>query len=134
MNLDKIVTITGKPGLHKIIVETPSKFIVENLEDSKKKLSVGTNYHVAPIGKITIFTTGESEPTLTDVFAKIYKGESENPAPDFKESANQLKAFFKKVLPDYDENRVYPSDFKKIIKWYHILKKAGYAGEQNTEQ
>ncbi|MCB0737753.1 MAG: DUF5606 domain-containing protein, partial [Bacteroidetes bacterium] len=54
MNLDKIVTITGKPGLHKIIVETPSKFIVENLEDSKKKLSIGTNYHVAPIGKITV--------------------------------------------------------------------------------
>ncbi|MCB0739147.1 MAG: hypothetical protein KDC92_16675, partial [Bacteroidetes bacterium] len=68
------------------------------------------------------------------IFDNIFKSETENPVPDFKESANKLVAFFKRILPDYDENRVYPSDFKKIIKWYHILKKAGYSGEQNNEE
>lgn len=122
MDLDKVVSITGKPGLHRIIAETQTRFVVENLENSNKKLSIGTNYQVAPIGKITLYSVSDDDPTLDEVFKVMHEKEGEFEVPSRQASSSELKDYFKQIVPNYDENRVYPSDFKKILKWYQILR------------
>lgn len=131
MDLDKVVSITGKPGLHRIIAETQTRFVVENLENANKKLSIGTNYQVAPIGKITLYSTTEDDPTLDEVFKTMYEKEGEVEVPSKQANPADLKSYFKEIVPNYDEHRVYPSDFKKILKWYQILRATILKGDSN---
>lgn len=124
MDLDKIVSISGKPGLHRIVAETPSRFVVEDIANPKRKLSIGTNYQVSPLAKITIFTVEGEDPTIEDVMTKMLEYDGEVAMPDVKQTPQVIKTYFKEVIPNYDESRVYPSDFKKILKWFQILDKA----------
>ncbi|MBI1185431.1 hypothetical protein GC194_14260 [bacterium] len=122
MNLEKIVSITGKPGLYRIIAETPKRIIVENLEDSKKKLPVSTNFQIALLDKITIFTTDNSDLFLKELFDAM-EANTELQIPDGNTSPAELRNYFRAIAPKHDENRVYASDLKKIVKWYHLLNK-----------
>ncbi|MFY0671874.1 MAG: DUF5606 domain-containing protein [Bacteroidia bacterium] len=121
MDLKKIVSITGKPGLYKVIAETPKKIIVQSLEDSRKKIPVGSNFQVALLDKITIYTLDGNDLFLKDIFEKIENTELELPSAN--DAPANLRSYFKEIAPNHDEGRVYASDLKKIIKWYTLLKK-----------
>ena len=121
MDLQKIVSITGKPGLYRVVAETPKRIIVESLEDKTKKIPVGSNFQVALLDKITIFTTNNDDLYLKDIFKGMDDDESETPTSS--NSPAELREYFKIIAPNHDESRVYASDLKKIIKWYHLLKK-----------
>lgn len=120
MKLDKIVSITGKSGLYRIIAETPKRIIVESIDEAKKKLPVSSNFQVALLDKITIFTLDNSDLLLGEIFDKMdsYEGD----VPPKSENAANLRTFFREIAPNHDENKVYSSDLKKIIRWYHLLK------------
>ncbi len=114
----KIVTIGGKPGLYEIQNQRPDGLIVKSLIDAKTQFVSSRLHHFTLLENISIYTQLDSEP-LYDIFEKM--GENDSEIPEAKSSSNDLKAFFIKILPDYDEERVYVSDIKKVIKWYRLL-------------
>lgn len=120
MNLRALVSVTGKPGLFRLIGQNKGGFILETLDDSKIKTVVNlNNTKMATLEDITIYGD-EEEIRLIDVLEKI---KSENIAlPDPKSSGDELREFFRQAAPGHDETRVYSSDIKKIITWYNIIK------------
>jgi len=120
MSLDKILSISGKPGLYKIITQTRGGFVAESLID-KKKVTVNVHSNVSVLSEIAIYTLTEELP-LRDVFKKIMEKEKGKPTSiSHKDSKDILEEYFFEVLPDYDEDRVYASDIKKVVQWYNLL-------------
>ncbi len=120
MSLDKILSIGGKPGLFKLITQTRSGFVAESLID-KKKITVGMHSNVSVLSEIAIYTLEEELP-LIEVFQKIQvKEKGKKTSIPHKSEKLKLEEYFFEILPNYDEDRVYPSDIKKVIQWYNIL-------------
>ncbi|MGB1309539.1 MAG: DUF5606 domain-containing protein, partial [Oceanihabitans sp.] len=122
MSLEKVLSISGRPGLFKLIAQTRGGFIAESLIN-KKKISVNMQHNVSILSEIAVYTLTEELP-LKDVFNKIKTKEGgKQTAISHKDSKDKLEEYFFEVLPDYDEDRVYASDIKKIIQWYNLLEK-----------
>jgi hypothetical protein len=120
MSLEKVLAIAGKPGLYKLIAQTRGGFVAESLID-KKRLSVNVQQNVSVLSEIAIYTLSEEVP-LKDVFKNIKKKENGGQTSvKAKDSKDVLEEYFFEVLPDYDEDRVYVSDIKKVIQWYNLL-------------
>ena len=128
MTLDDIATISGKGGLFKVFKPAKSGVILESLDESKTKLVATPNHRLSILSEISIYTTTkEGTVPLVDVLKKIHTSFGEDVGLDADADASELKSFLKSVLPEYDENRVYVSDIKKLVKWYSLLMK--YAPE-----
>jgi hypothetical protein len=123
MSLEKILSITGKPGLYRVNTQTRSGFLAESLLDGKK-ISVSARHNVSLLSEIAIYTLTEELP-LRAVFAKISEKEDGGEAISHKSSKDKLEEYFFGILPDYDEDRVYVSDIKKVVQWYNLLTKSG---------
>ncbi|OWP83941.1 hypothetical protein BWK59_07870 [Flavobacterium davisii] len=123
MNLERILAISGKPGLYALKMQTRTGFVVESLVDGKK-VTVGMQSNVSLLSEISVYTYSEEKP-LVDVMSTIAKKENGGEAPRLKDDKAALLAYFGAVLPDYDQDRVYPSDVKKILNWYNILQAKG---------
>jgi hypothetical protein len=123
MNLEKILAISGKPGLYALKVQTRTGFVAESLADGKK-ITVNLKSNVSLLSEISVYTY-EGEKPLAEIMDKIAAKESKGPSISHKEDNTTLTSYFKKVLPDYDEERVYPSDIKKIVNWYNLLQAKG---------
>ena len=122
MSLDKVISISGKPGLYKLITQTRGGFVAESLVDNKR-MSVSGQNNVSVLSEIAIYTLTEEVP-LKRVFVNIKNKENGGPTSvKSKESKDKLEEYFFDVLPDYDEDRVYASDIKKVIQWYNLLHK-----------
>ncbi len=120
MGLEKILSVAGKPGLYKLITQTRSGFVAESLLDGKR-ISVGLRSNVSVLSEIAIYTLEEELP-LREVFLKIQEKEKGGKTSvGHKEDKIKLEEYFFEVLPNYDEDRVYASDIKKIIQWYNAL-------------
>ncbi len=130
MSLEKIISISGKPGLYKIINQTRGGFLAESLLDNKK-ISVSGRHNVSLLSEIAIYTLTEEVP-LREVFTKIYEKENGKETISHKSSKDELEEFFFNVLPDYDEDRVYASDIKKVVQWYNLLAKNGMTDFSET--
>ena len=120
MDLTKILAISGKPGLYKMLSQTKSGFIVESLADGKR-FPVFAHERISSLEEISIFTTGEEDIQLKEAFRKIYDKMEGKPGPDPKASPEEVVRFFEETLPEYDAERVYASDMKKAIAWYNTL-------------
>ena len=132
MKLSDIASVSGKGGLFKVVTSTKSGLILESLDDSKTKLVATGSHRISILQEISIYTnTKEGTVALGDVITKIHKTYGNDPGVDGDSDASELKAFLKSILPEYDEDRVYVSDIKKLAKWYGILVK--YAPELFTE-
>jgi len=129
MNLEKILSISGKPGLYALKVQTRSGFIAESLLDGKK-ITVGLKVNVSLLSEISIYTFNEEKP-LTEVMRNIAIKENEGPAISHKEDNAILVAYFMEILPEYDSERVYPSDIKKVLNWYNLLQSKGLVLKKN---
>ncbi|MDW8851214.1 DUF5606 domain-containing protein [Flavobacterium sp. MMLR14_040] len=123
MNLEKILAISGKPGLYVLKVQTRTGFVAESLIDGKK-ITVNLKSNVSLLSEISIYTY-EGEKPLTEVMQIIAKKEKNGQAISHKEDNATLTAYFKEILPDFDEERVYPSDIKKVLNWYNTLQAKG---------
>ncbi len=123
MEFKEIATVSGKPGLYKVLKPSRTGVILESLDEKKSKLVVGASQRVSLLSEISIYTMDEegSKP-LQEVLKNIekeFKGDTGLAGAD----NDEYKAFLKHVLPEYDENRVYVSDIKKLISWYGIIRK-----------
>ena len=131
MNVEGIISVSGKPGLYKVLGQTKNGVIVESIMDGKKSAMSSTS-KMSALQDIAIYTYTEELP-LADVLDKIRVKESGASSIGHKSSSSVLSEYFKEVLEDYDEDRVYTSDIKKVISWYNTLQKVGLAIETIEE-
>lgn len=124
MVLEKIISISGKPGLYQLISQLRNGFIIEDVI-SKKKISIGNSSQVSLLDNISMYTFDKEVP-LFQVFENIAKANDYKEAISHKSSEAELREFMLVALPNYDTDRVYISDIKKLAQWYNILQKAGY--------
>jgi len=117
--LKGILAISGEAGLFKMVSQTKNGIIVESVE-TKKRIAANASNKISSLEDIAIFTNDEEVP-LADVFKSIKTQVDAGKEISHKASAKEIKNNFKAVLPDYDEDRVYASDMKKVFKWYNIL-------------
>jgi len=120
MELSKILAISGKPGLYKMLSQTKAGFIVESFTDGKR-FPVFAHERVSSLEEISIFTTGEEDLPLKEIFKKIHDKLEGKAAPETGSDSKALKDFFMEAIPEYDPERVYVSDMKKTLTWYNLL-------------
>lgn len=122
MSVEKVLAISGKPGLYELKIQTRSGFIAESLVDGSK-ITVGLRSNVSLLSEISIYTqTGEVK--LFEIFGRIARKESNGPAISHKATDPELVAYFGEIVPDYDHDKVYVSDIKKVFSWYNIMQHA----------
>ena len=124
MTIADIATVSGKGGLYKVLAPTKSGVILESLDEAKTKMVATTNHRLSLLHEISIYTTTkEGNVPLEDVLRKVQKDFGDDPGVDPNSDSDELKAFMKSVLPEYDEDRVYTSDIKKLVRWYGLIRK-----------
>ena len=132
MILKDYLAISGQHGLFKFIAQGRNAMIVEHLETRKRTTAFGSS-KVISLEDISIFTTGEEIP-LSKVFDRIYDRENGGPAPDEKSDIKVLRTYFEEILPEYDRERVYESDIRKVFRWYNILQKLNLLVKEEPEK
>lgn len=130
MDLSGIISIAGMSGLYKVVAQTKSGFVVEALID-KKRIPVYAANKVSTLEEVRIYSTDE-EVALKVVLQKIYDKENGGHSINHKSADAELKAYFNVVFPQYDKERVYCSDIKKVISWYNALHKEGLLGKKEA--
>lgn len=123
MDLSKILSIAGKNGLFKVVSQAKNVAIVESLNDNKR-FPAFAHEKMSSLEEISVFTTGD-DIALKDVFKAFHEKLEGKPAIDHKSDNIALKSFFLEMVPDFDQNRVYVSDIKKMVSWYNMLKVQG---------
>ena len=131
MNLSGILSIAGKPGLYKMVGQMKNGIVVESLEDGKRFPAYASN-KVSALEDISIYGLEEDVP-LGEVFQKIYDLEDGQASINPNESGKALRQRFEEAFPEYDEDRVYSSDLKKVFKWYNLLLEKGMLVPETDE-
>lgn len=127
--LKGILAISGQPGLFKLVAEAKNSIIVESLLNGKRIPAYSTS-KISALSDISVFTeTGEIQ--LTELFKKMKESGKVVAA---KASNNEIKTFFEEILPEYDKDRVYVSDMKKILQWYQLLNEKDLLIETEEEK
>jgi hypothetical protein len=119
MNLKDILAISGYSGLYRFISQGRNGVIVEGVID-KKRMNATGSARVSALDDIAIYTDDKEVP-LKEIFRKIYQKENGGPSIDPKSGTDKLKKYFEEILPEYDREKVYPSDIKKVFTWYNLL-------------
>jgi|TARA_R110002126_G_scaffold291763_2_gene457123 hypothetical protein len=139
MEFSKIISVAGKPGLFQVMSQSKNAIIVESLID-KKRLAINSTQNVSLLENIAIYTYEEDVPLL-NVFKAMSEKTAGKAAISHKESGKKLAGFFAEVLPNYDDERVYTSNIKKVIQWFNLLIETGFdfskteaISEENTEE
>ena len=123
MEFNKIIAVTGKAGLYQVVSQSKNAIIVASLTDNKR-IAINATQNVSLLENIAIYTYEEDIPLL-QIFKAMFEKTEGKEAISHKESGKKLEAFFAEVLPDYDAERVYTSNIKKVIQWFNLLVKAG---------
>ena len=132
MKLTGIIAISGRPGLFKVVAQGKNNVIVESLIDQKRIPAYATD-KISALDDISIYTYDEDAP-LQGILASIYEKQEGKEGPSHKDDLSTLEAYLHGILPNYDQERVYPSDIKKIFQWYNLLLKSGaLTPEESTE-
>ena len=132
MDLNEIISITGKPGLFKVVAQGKNNVIVESIID-KKRIPAHASDRISTLGDISIYATDE-DVKLIDVLEKFndkYEGKA---CPSHKEELSKLETLLGEIIPNYDRERVYKSDLRKIFQWYNILINAGIPIKEETKK
>lgn len=131
--METILSITGKPGLYKLVSRGNKSLIVETVDSAKKRTPVFASDRVTSLGDIAMYTNDE-DIELWKVLRSMGEKEGQKKCSvDYKKSSSeQLRSYFAEVLPDYDRDRVRDSDIKKLIQWYNILVENGYTDFEKT--
>ena len=132
--LKTILSISGKPGLYKLISQGKNMLIVESITPDKKRMPAYGNEKITSLADIAMYTN-DSEVPLKDVLTSLKKKENAAVASidPKKATVDELRAYFTEILPDYDRDRVYPTDIKKLRSWYNILVSNNITDFEDTE-
>ena len=120
MKLDDLVAVSGMSGVFKLAANRDNGLIIEDLDSGKRRFAPARKHQFTPLASIGIFTLEDST-ELKIIFRTMVEQMGENPVPSTSGSSKELHAYFRKILADYDEDKVHTSDIKKVIKWFNFL-------------
>jgi hypothetical protein len=123
IDLKGIIAIAGQPGLFKIVAQSKNGIIVEGLTD-KKRTNVYASTKVSTLSDISMFTTGDDKP-IEEIITAVFDKENGGPAVDNKADDATIEKYFAEILPEYDKERVYVSNMRKLFSWYNIMQATG---------
>ncbi|MEL7020800.1 MAG: DUF5606 domain-containing protein [Bacteroidota bacterium] len=125
MNLENYISVTGLQGLYKMAGNRKNGLIVEDLDSGKRKFCPARRHQFTPLESIAIYTDDGESIELKNVFRNMHDQFEDNPPPATSSKPEDLREYFFDVLPTHDEDRVYTSDIKKVIKWFVFLNERG---------
>ena len=134
MEFKDIIAITGMPGLYELVSSKNNGMVVKSLEDGKSQFVSTRVQGISSLDNIAVYLKNEETTELKKVFRQMQAMEADSPLPDAKADMKAMKGYFKKILPDYDEEKVHASDMKKMVKWYHSLKQHNLIPAEEEEQ
>ena len=132
MNLQNLMSVSGKPGLYRMIANKKSGLVVEGLLTKKREFASTRQHQFTPLESIAIYTDDGDSVPVREVLEKMVEQYDDNPPPEGKASAGDFREYLRDVLPNHDEERVYTSDIKKLVKWFGILKESGKLDEEES--
>lgn len=132
MNIDGIISISGKPGLYKVISQAVNRIIIEDIESGRRKPAFGTS-KIISLADITIFGYAE-DLNLSEVFQKIYDKEGGKESKPHKTDPQELRDYFETIWEDYNDEEVKDHDIKKIFQWYNLLSKHNLLSVDSEEE
>lgn len=132
IDLTGIIAISGQSGLYKVVAQAKNGIIVESLAD-KKRTSISSTAKVSSLEDISMFTTGDDKP-VSEIMKSIFDKEKGGPAIDPKSDDKAITAYFEAILPEYDKERVYTSNMRKLFTWYNALQTTGNLKEKESEK
>jgi len=124
MNIDEFVAVSGKAEIFKLASSKTNGLLLEDIDNGKTKFYPVRKHQFTPLGSVSIYTLEDTEP-LKDIFLKMKEMENKLSVPVYNADKMVLLEYFENILPDYDEDKVYPSDIKKVIKWFTFLNDRG---------
>lgn len=133
MNLKDILAVSGLPGLYKMVVSRNNGLMVSDLDTGKTKFCSVRKHQFTPMETVAIYTMEDSIDMKT-IFGRMKDQIGENPPAPVKSSDHEIEDYFASIVPDYDEDRVYIRDMKKVIKWFNILNEKGLLDESDEEE
>ena len=134
MNLDNLIAVNGLPGIYRMAANRSNGLIVEDLETGKRRFASSRKHQFTPLGSIAIFTSDGDSVELATVFRSMRDQYETLPPVDPNVNTEELFAYFTKILPNYDPERVYPGDVKKVIKWFNSLHSNGLLKDSEEEE
>ncbi len=135
MKLDDFVAVSGLPGVFKMVANRNNGLIIENLESGERKFVTNRKHQFTPLGTIGVYSTGEDDTVELKVVFRSMLEKLESDPPILPDSApNELLTYFRKVMPDFDEDRVRINDIKKMLKWFAFLNKHDQLSLEEEEE
>lgn len=137
MDLSGIISVNGMPGLYKVVGQMKNGVIAEGLSD-KKRVPIHSHQQISSLEDISMFTTGDNKP-VSDILKTIFEKEKGGKCIDHKADEKEIIKYFEEILPDYDKERVYASNMRKLFNWYNLLQETGNlklkeAGEKGDDK
>jgi len=133
MNLSNVLAVSGLPGLYELASNRPNGLFVTPIEGGKSKFCSSRKHQFTPLETVAIYTWSDTT-ELKNVFRSMTDKITTVPLPDLKGGKEVLNAYFEQILPEFDRERVYPNDIKKVIKWYVALEAQGYLSDTDEEE
>ena len=133
MNLSNVLAVSGLPGLYELAANRPNGLLLIPIEGGKSKFCSSRKHQFTPLETVAIYTSSDTA-ELKNVFNSMTVKIQEVPLPDLKGGRDVLNSYFEQILPEFDRERVYPNDIKKVIKWYVALEAQGYLSATDEEE
>lgn len=133
MNLKNIISVSGLPGLYKLVNSRPNGVIVSDMETGKHRFVSVRKHQFTPLESIAIYTDSDTV-ELATVLKNMKSNDDAIPIISHNATSGEIESYFEKILPDYDRDRVYIKDMKKILKWYQFLDHQGLLNEPSEEE
>jgi len=132
MNLEKLIAVSGLPGIYRVAVSRANGLILEDLDEGKKQFASARKHQFSPLESIAIFTDDGDSVELKKVFRNMLDQIEDNPPLEGNAKTDELYDYFEDVLPNFDKDRVFPGDIKKVIKWFNFLNNRGLLQQEQS--
>jgi len=133
MNLDSFVSVSGASGIFKLVTSRSNGLVVEDIDNQKVKFFSSRKHQFTPLASVAIYTLEDSV-EMKVIFQTMLDQLAKNPPPSTKAPSHELHEYFEKILPDFDEDKVYISDIKKVIKWFNFLNERNLLHTSDEEE
>ena len=134
MNLENLIAVSGLPGLYRMAANRSNGLIIEDVKTGKRRFASSRRHQFTPLESIAIYTDDGESTELKKVFRNMLQQLGDNPPASTSAKPDELHEYFADILPNYDRDRVFPGDIKKVIKWFNYLNESGALSAEEEEK
>lgn len=134
MNLENLIAVSGLPGIYRMAANRSNGLIIEDVKTGKRRFASSRRHQFTPLESIAIYTDDGESMELKKVFRNMLQQLGDNPPASTSAKPDELHEYFADILPNYDRDRVFPGDIKKVIKWFNYLNESGALSAEEEEK